>query len=266
VDAPHERAPGLSTGPGAGPDLDLFGRAPRRHRDWSHRRGEPRGLALGWTLYLMGATLASLMPVMTVSRVDSGVYRPAARLLMVLIMIGGCVLWPMLRAGQIRPEQPGKDVLRDLVVLLVPSLTLIWPQVLLAGWSVPVIGAVSALVIGWFCFIGGWLRLSYGLDGWSVRERIVAVALPLAVVAVLPGVLWLGGVLSDARPTLSVSRAWMWTPATGVWELVRDRSWTGGPAWAGRGHWIWSLSVLAAGVLCLVLSGVANRGRTPYRP
>lgn len=241
-------------------DTDLFGRAPKTRKDWSHRRGEPRGLALGWTLYLMGATVGSLAPVMRVSRVDSTVYRPAARLLMVLIVVGGCVLWPMLRASQDRPGSPGRDVFRDLLILLVPALTLVWPQVLLAGWPVPIVGAVSLLMVGWFSFVGAWLCLLYGRDEWGSGPRLAAAVVPALVTCVLPGVLWFGGVMSASPPALEVTPGWMWTPGTAVWELVRDRSWSGGPVWMGRGHRAWAWSVCVAGVLCFVLCAVARRG------
>lgn len=241
-------------------DTDLFGRAPKTRKDWSHRRGEPRGLALGWTLYLMGATVGSLAPVMRVSRVDSTVYRPAARLLMVLIVVGGCVLWPMLRASQDRPGSPGRDVFRDLLILLVPALTLVWPQVLLAGWPVPIVGAVSLLMVGWFSFVGAWLCLLYGRDEWGSGPRLAAAVVPALVTCVLPGVLWFGGVMSSSPPALEVTPGWMWTPGTAVWELVRDRSWSGGPVWMGRGHRAWAWSVCVAGVLCFVLCAVIRRG------
>ena len=82
------------------PDLDLFGRAPTGHRDWAHRRREPRGLALLWTVYLMLATVVSLLPMVWAGQLSGSVYRPAARTMMVLVMFGVVVLWPVWRASQ----------------------------------------------------------------------------------------------------------------------------------------------------------------------
>ncbi len=57
-------------------------------------------MALAWALYLMLAMMGSLLPAMTLGRFDPDVFRPAARILAAVIMVGLVVLWPMLRLSQ----------------------------------------------------------------------------------------------------------------------------------------------------------------------
>lgn len=238
-----------------GPDVDLFGRPARKGADWSHRRDEPRGLALAWTIYLMLTTLGSLAPAFGLGRFDADVYRPAARLLMVLVMVGLVVLWPMVRLAQLgRVESPGRFVSRDLIVLLLPALTLVWPQVILADWPASVVGALTGVLVAWSLVTGAvlvfWSRVggSRVVPGWGVMVFV------LCVVAGSPLVLWRSGVLDLGAVDQGVTRGWMWTPVTGVWELVRDRAWSGRPARVGAAHWFRVLWLLAGGAGVFMLS------------
>lgn len=250
---------------GSGQDVDLFGRRPKGRPDWSHRRGEPRGLALAWALYLMLATMGSLIPAMTLGRFDPDVYRPAARILMAMIVVGIVVLWPMLRLAQ-RPVRGGASmrVGRDLAVLLIPAMTLVWPQVVLAGWPVDAVAAVSALLVVWGFVAGAVLNLWQGLGGATRWAELIAMGALIALVAGLPAVLWRTGVLPlpAGGAAAGVSPGWMWTPLTSVLEILRDRSWSGRPVQVSPGHWIWIVRLLVgAGGLLWVSSWFGGRGR-----
>ena len=241
---------------GSGHDVDLFGRHPKGKPDWSHRRGEPRGLALAWALYLMLAMMGSLLPAMTLGRFDPDVFRPAARILAAVIMVGLVVLWPMLRLSQ-RPAGgiAGGRVGRDLVVLLIPALTLVWPQVLLAGWSVETVSAVSALLVGWSLVWASAVCWWRGCGGERRAAGVAVTAMLVLLVVGLPLLLWRAGVLELGPAGHGVTPGWMWTPVTSVQEVLRDRSWSGRPARVAREHWIWIIRLLvgASGLLWLTV-------------
>jgi len=113
-------------------------------------------------------------------------------------------------------------------------------------------------VVGWGLLAGLWLRTVQGFGGWSTASRLAAVGVPVLVVAVAPGVLWATGLMGSSRAGAGVTDGWMWTPVTAVWEVVRDRAWSGRSAWVGSGHWRWAVSALALGLLGHVFAGVAS--------
>ncbi|MBZ0172383.1 MAG: hypothetical protein K8E66_08395 [Phycisphaerales bacterium] len=249
---------------GASNDVDLFGRRPKNKPDWSHRRGEPRGLALSWSIYLMLVTMGSLTPAMSLGRFEPDVYRPAARILMALIVVGMCVLWPMLRLTQtVACKSPGGHVARDLVVVLLPALTLTWPQVVLADWPAEVVAALTVLLIGWGTMTGVVLLCWRRRGSEGVPGRLVAMAVSLGMVAVAPMVLWRAGVLGTSPPTEAATPGWMWTPVTSAWEVLRDRGWSGRPARVGADHWVRALGLLASACVAFALLVWSCRGCGP---
>lgn len=251
---------------GTGPttDRDLFGRPPTRGADWSHRRSEPRGLALGWTVYLMLATMGSLAPAMSMGRFEPDVYRPAARILMAMVVVGLCVLWPMFRASQSPvTRSPARFVVRDMAVVLLPALTLVWPQVYLAGWSADVVGALTCLMIAWTLLVGCVMLLWHASGSEGVGARAVVMAASLGLVAGVPLVLWRTGAMVTSPPGIGVTPGWMWSPVTAAWEVLRDRSWTGRPAWVWAPHWSWAVRLLIVAVGAFVLCVWSSVGKGP---
>lgn len=230
-------------------DVDLFGRRPKGRADWSHRRGEPRGLALAWSVYLMLVTLGSLGSALSLGRFEPDVYRPAARILMALVMVGVVLLWPMLRLTQASAfRSPGSSVVRDLVVVLLPAMTLVWPQVILADWPVEVVGALSALLVAWSLIAGSVLVVWCGARTESTVSRVTAMLVLVGLVLVWPLLLWRMGVLHLEPATLGVTPGWMWTPVSAVCEVLRDRGWSGRPARIAPEHWVWIVRLLIVSV------------------
>ncbi|MEM7754202.1 MAG: hypothetical protein AAF297_01045 [Planctomycetota bacterium] len=220
------------------PERDLFGNTPKGRADWSHRRGEPRGLALGWTLYLMVASVFAFGPSAWAAA-DPSTYRPAAVRLVVLVSIGLFVLWPLVRLSQAWPRTAVRSAIVDAAVLLSPAMLLIWPHVVLAWWPVEVAGALTVLLLGWTGVATALLvGLASGDEG--VTGRVVGLGVWLGAVVVAPLgalVLGLGGGLA-AEPGAAFSGAWwMVSPVSGVHEIARDRSWSGRPAQVAPEHW-----------------------------
>jgi hypothetical protein len=225
----------------------------REYDRWAHRRGEPRVFVLLWTTFLFAATVLTLAGMGAAGPITPEVYRPAARILMITVAAGVAVLWPMFRLSQDSP--PGGAIahtIQDVFIVLLPAQAVIWPQHWLAGWPLDVILAVIALLAAWASLIGSLLAIAIA-PGRARSSRalwmgaLLALALAGAALALVertdaPGAAVRGHVL------------WMISPLTGVYELVRDRSWSGTVAVVYREHWA---AILWTAGVSLPLWGVA---------
>jgi hypothetical protein len=146
---------------------------PKRPDKWAHRRGEPRVYAFFWTLYLLGATLMGFMALGFVGGITAEVYRPIARGIIITVMVGAVILWPMTRLSQAMPTRGGARAVRaDMIVMLVPLQAVVWPQAILpAGWTPLSIGALAAMSAAWTILVGGLLAIALGGPRLDHPER-----------------------------------------------------------------------------------------------
>lgn len=232
---------------------------------WAHRRGEPRVFVLLWTTYLFTGTLLTLTGVGLGGYVSPDVYRPAARLLMVTVAVGVAVLWPMIRLSQAAPSGGAAGATaQDLFIVLLPAQAVIWPQYWLAGWSLPVLLAIAALLSAWALVIGGLLAVALsrlGGKGGATGQR----SRWMTAVIVVTAFGMLGAFLDrDDQPGMPAGRgraAWMLSPLTGVVEITRDRSWTGQPAAVYREHVLAILWIAGASAPLWVAAASRRGGR-----
>tara|TARA_E500000318_G_scaffold2060_1_gene2742 strand:- start:39346 stop:40032 length:687 start_codon:yes stop_codon:yes gene_type:complete len=184
-------------------------------------------VALLWMIYLMGATVVMFSTMSRAHTISSGITRPAARTMLILIVIGFCVLYPMLRLSQRHPTSGNVwFALRDAFVLFVPLQAVLWPQVsaILASWSFAVIAGVSLFFGCWMILIAGMLALAMRSIAYNDNavNRGVWIILFLAIVLAAPA----AGLLGDITPPAPIDQpriGWLLSPLTGVLELVRDR-------------------------------------------
>ena len=246
-------------------DRDIFGRVAPKGGNWSHRRGEPRIFAFCWTFYLLLATLGAFWSIGAPGTTDAGALRLASRSLLAAMSVGLVILWPMLRLSQSRlgsgsVREAALGVGRDLLVLLIPAQAIIWPQIVMAGWPVNVVGALSAGLVAWTLLVGGLLVIARasrkpGPGVWMVFFVLIAAVGPLAAL----------GPIRNSTPQPDFGWWWMTSPITTGFELTRDRLWSGASAAITSGHWKAIGLVGAAGgglwlvVLALGLSGRDNR-------
>jgi len=220
---------------------------------WAHRRGEPRGFAVLWMIFLLVSTLLVFMTLGDPVRVTAEGYRQGARMLITVIAIGITVLWPMLRLSQMSAIGGGPAVVaKDLVILLVPLQAVLWPQAIITGWTVSSVAATAVVTFSWALIVGALLAIALG-PGRVVRtfegpleadsrhrpglERTFWMLSILAVVGAGPLILMclqsIGGATSDDLELLLR----MSSPLTAPWELLQDRIWTGRHAVVGPAHW-----------------------------
>jgi hypothetical protein len=246
-------------------DLDIFGRPPPPGRDWSHRRGEPRIFAFFWTLYLLLATVGAFWRVGAPGGHDVLAMRPAARSLLAAVTVGVVLLWPMTRLSQRAPGQSpvrvARAVWQDMLVILVPAQAIIWPQVAMAGWPLPVVAALAASIAAWTLVVGALVAFGLcagrvGRAWWMLAVVALAGLGPLAALGPL-GQAW----------AAEGSFAWWWmtSPLTSGFEITRDRAWTGASAAVEAGHWRAIAAAGWAGVVGWALFALAGLFRAPER-
>lgn len=230
----------------------------RRADIWAHRRAEPRPLALLWTTYLAVATVAMLSSLIAYGGADHDIYRPAARALLAVTAVGVVVLWPMVRLSQVRPpEGPCAAVAKDLVVILSPVQAIVWPQAffVLADWPLEVVAVLAAMLAAWGVVIGAVLAVAlHAVAGdettpigsrrsWPARAAWMVVIIALVSSGPLIGLLAGPAARAPVDEPGRVSAWALTSPITAVFEIARDRPWSGKPAEARPAHW-WATAIV----------------------
>jgi hypothetical protein len=240
---------------------------------WAHRRGEPRTFAAIWLLFLFAATILSVGAVGIFGLASTDVYRPAARVMLEVVTVGIVVLWPMVRLSQEAPKRPIRALILDALVILVPAQAVLWPQALswMAGWPIEVVGAAAGLLSGWGLLISGLLALYFAAESpASPRREVLPRWAMMALIILLIGIGPVAFALRSRGPAAGPGADWlMSSPLTGIYEITRDRLWTGHSAAIDQRHriaiwltWcsaaaVWAFAWLAAGRS----KGMASTGR-----
>jgi hypothetical protein len=138
-------------------------------------------------------------------------------------------------------------VAKDLIVILAPVQAVLWPQMffVLAYWPFEVVAALATMLVAWNLLIGAVVVLAIdaaaaATPGQSGQTRAAWMGAIIAVVALGP----LIGLLAQpgSGPSLEdpgrVSSWALTSPVTAVFEIARDRPWTGKSAEASPAHWV----------------------------
>jgi hypothetical protein len=265
-------------------DSEIIWPPPPPRDPWAHRRGEPRIFMLLWIGWLMLITAVSFASIGPRGIVDPDQARPSTRLLLLLLMCGVAFLWPAFRLCQVRPRRIIGAVLLDLVVISTPAQIVIWPQVLLAYWPVPVIVSISWLLMAWSVLMGAVLIFAYATE--AARQpieqppNVVSRGIWLLVIVLLslfaPAMSMLLPQHADplAELTPASTPLLALSPVTGVYELTADRFWAGSSARVLDVHWAvlrWlgggaAVLLTAACIYALTAVGGGGKAATADRP
>lgn len=231
---------------------------------WAHRRVEPRGLALIWTIYLLGATVVSFGGPAARGTLDTLSGRFAARELLVLVGVGVAFLWPLIRLSQAYPDEGGlRSTAKDLVVILMPATAVVLPMALMAAWPLDVALGLASATLVWTLLIGAVLGFALSAapgvrsEGGQIRRMLWT--------SFFAGTMGLPALMSWTKPELDSRAADLIAccalPGFLV-ELCRDRHWSGQAATVLFEHW---LAILMTGVFALsawlVAAGLAPSPR-----
>lgn len=108
----------------------------------------PRGLFLGALLWIVAAflvTIGSRAPIQP----TSGVYAPAVRGMLALLLVGSCILWPIARISLSRGQWSAQRILLDAAVIIIAFEGVFWPLHLVTHWSMQQALSISVLYCAW---------------------------------------------------------------------------------------------------------------------
>lgn len=206
------------------PPLESFER-PRPADPWRHRRGEPRVFAFVWTLYMLASVLGSLLWITRNSVLAGSAYGPAARVMLMMIILGATVLWPMARLSQVLPSGSViRATLADLVIVALPIQVVVWPLVFLAAWPWQAILGLSALLLVWPALMGGVITLAQVIARRTRQGSVAAALLPACSMGVALAMVLTGPVVIGSRVQHAVdptqTTLWLLSPLTHIFRLA----------------------------------------------
>ncbi|MDI1288433.1 MAG: hypothetical protein PSX37_00590 [bacterium] len=186
------------------------------------------------------------------------VYRSVARTMLVLMSVGVCALWPLVRLSQATPERIWRAAWQDFVVVVVPLLLICLPQS--ASWMADWPLEVSIRL--WMCLTLWAVAVSMLIAcaqrrGWSPAVSTMVCLLVCfggALFAVFPPAANGGAIGVEVVGFRELVSA-----PTALLEMTQDRSWSGLNARITDRHW---LALVPPGLAALVfgLTGVFAPG------
>ncbi|MFG0258598.1 MAG: hypothetical protein ACF8GE_11910 [Phycisphaerales bacterium JB043] len=220
-------------------------------RGWGHRRGEPRMLALLWSIYLFAASLVTVMQLPVLGLTEARFVQSSSRLLLMLLAVGLTVLWPMLRLSQVSPRRPCLAAWVDLFVLLVPMQAVLWPLTWLGRWDLAITGAVALLLASWTLLLSVVVCLGTSSPSGWWRSMWMAVVLVLCGGGTLLSFVT-GSAGDELVSNLALASPWtaifaITTGTSGFSPQVTPTVWTAASVPAGVAMVLWAIVWVSAG-------------------
>lgn len=209
-------------------------------------------MALLWAVYLMGSAVLTIFTVRSLGMPSTGQLVSACRGMIIMVLLGLTMLWPMVRLSQEFPRRRWASIGADLLVLLAPVQAVLWPMPMLTHWSWSVMSGLMVLVCGWGLLAASVVMWAYARAPGSAALRGAA-ALACAMFAGAAPLAGLGLRLAGFEPS-----AWLWmlSPVTAVYRLLDAPSGLS-PHMSGAEWYFAALPAALAGVI--VLAGVRPR-------
>lgn len=252
--------------------IGLF--APKNKPDpYAHRRGEPRSFIALWIIYVVGAIVLTLTTLGARGFIQVDVYRAGLMRLMLALMIGVVLVWPMVRLSQRGPSKPVRSFVVDAAIVFVPIMGVVLPQSLpwMELWSLGVSGCIALWCAAWSLVVAGVLAIVFSQTVDPPPSLRMAGAAVLALLCVMPAFFLPFVSSAQVRGSEGSGQGLYFTswllasPVTGLWDMLRDRSWSGSPARIAREHWSAGWTVLWVGLLMLAAGALLGlkRKETP---
>lgn len=108
-------------------------------------------------------------------------YEPGVRMMLLYLMIGLVVAWPLYRLSQKPSPWPIRQTLLDLMVLLSMAQVVVWPLRLVTSWTREETAAMDATLIAWGILIGAIVVVGIGARRIAVRSAAMLVCVALAL-------------------------------------------------------------------------------------
>ena len=206
----------------------------------------PRGLILLASVWLVASWVLAI-GLRTPIHATSAAYTPGVRLMLICLVTGLMVGWPLLRLSQPPMPFPVRQVLLDLIVLLALVQVVLWPLRLVTTWSVSRTASIDATLTAWAMLAGACVASAAGSPRSGPRNLamlscvgmcVIGPVLALLVVGA-PNLEPLGRKLAGIGPPLEVHALSL-----------------GGKAPITAGQWSWIGLVGFTAACCWVMLGL----------
>jgi len=221
----------------------------------------PRELIFLGSLWLVGSWFVSI-GVRPPLHPSASSYTPGVRAMLICVMIGLVIAWPLMRLSSPPTRWPFRRTLLDLVTLLLLAQVIVWPVRLVTTWSVERTFAISLFVIGWTTIAGAVVAIATSHARHLLVTRTAAMLFCCALCIVGPAIAWAMTIWADLR---GGGHVWDGELAPWLGPMVGLHALTGGGTGSLRdGDWRSILIILLAG-LCSwgAASILALRHRPP---
>lgn len=149
----------------------------------------PRGLIFLSFLWLVASWSASIgvHPPLFPSAAS---YEPGVKHMLLGVVIGLMVAWPLYRLSQPRSLAPIRQTLLDLTVMLSMAQVVIWPLRLITSWTRERTAAMDLTIIAWTFLAGAIVASASGVHSGRVRAMAMMGCIGLCLAG--PAAAWLG--------------------------------------------------------------------------
>ncbi len=190
----------------------------------------PRGLIFLASAWLIAGWVMS-MGLRPPIQLHAASYTPSVRTLLLSLMVGIGIAWPLVRLSGALRAWPIRQTLLDLLVLLCLAQVVVWPLRLVTPWPPSRSAAIDLLLIGWGLAIAAIVaigsvpaRRGRGLIRSGAMLAIMVILLGVPMATAISG----AGLPFTTRPLGEGSEAWWATVALSPLTAVDALS-GGGP-------------------------------------
>lgn len=211
-----------------------------------------RHIVLFWCLWLLGSWGVSLWRYNLAQ---------ASQLMMLAMMVGLILIWPVYRLSENLREYPDDEssrptlhsvVLLDWFSLLIVCQAVFWPLKIVNAWPWPQALWINGAMAAWSLVAG--LMIVWGRSGRAAWSRVVAML--LCVLITFGAAIWFA-LWTAVEGTVLPSDVMQYGPLAGMWVMAYEPSLK--QQWAWQGQTIMAGSVALLGWLGLAVIRMSLR-------
>ncbi len=214
----------------------------------------PRALIFLASIWLIASWMLT-MGFRTPVHPSSASFTPGVRMMILSVVIGLMIGWPLLRLSQEATRLPIRQTLLDLMVLLSLVQVVLWPLRVVTTWSPERTAAIDLVLGCWLIIVGAIIAASIGTE--KIGPRIVAMLTCLGLCLLGPAAVWVGIARKPGSLELVDLSPLLATHTLGGNASARPT--------ATDWQWIWLLAFTAVMVWVALAIAQAIRRRTTVR-
>ena len=183
----------------------------------------PRALLLWWSLWLLASWIGAfgwrwwMEPSITT-------YMTASKRMMVSVMLGITIIWPLYRLVLRPAHTPRLLPLLDWLAIFATLQVLLWPMRVPTQWSALEVMLIDLTIFAWGLLYAAFIAM--GTIGAGRRHRTIMMIICILFAALGPFMAMTSGTVA----TVAASRWLHWSPITTVWMHIQRDSLTIEPA------------------------------------